>query len=150
MVVRPVTTIHYYVEMKGITQAIFTECSTLQIETEVYEYKEGGVNTHVHRLPGRAKVGNITLKRGMARRTRAASGPWDSRLWDWYQQILIGRVVRTNMSIHLISDTAGERIATWNILDAYPVKWIGPNYKAGDNMIAVETLEIAHGGVTLG
>ena len=150
MVARPVTTVHYYVEMKAITQAIFTECSGLQIETEVYEYKEGGVNTHVHRLPGRAKVGNITLKRGIARRTRATSGPWDSRLWDWYQQILNGRIVRTNLSIHLIHETAGERIATWDILDAYPVKWIGPNYKAGDNVIAIETLELAHGGVALG
>src|SRR4029079_8650692 len=59
------TSNRFYVMIDGTAQAIFTEVSGLQIETEVQEYAEGGNNGFVHRLPGRTRVGNITLKRGI-------------------------------------------------------------------------------------
>jgi phage tail-like protein len=147
---RPFGTLYYYVEMKSLTQAVFAECSALQIETEVYEYKEGGNNTHIHRLPGRAKVGNITLKRGIARPTsQPAAGPWANELWLWYGKILRGTIERHNLSIILFDITRGESVARWNIIGAYPVKWIGPALKAGESTVAIETLELAHAGVML-
>lgn len=150
LISRPFTTLYYYVEMKSLTQAIFSECSPIQIEMETYEYKEGGRNTHVHRLPGRAKVSNITLKRGIARpSTQPAAGPWANELWLWYCQTLQGTIKRHNLSIILFDETYGESVARWNVIGAYPVKWIGPTFKAGDSQIAIETLELAHAGVML-
>jgi phage tail-like protein len=146
---RPFTAFHYYVEIQSVTEAVFSECTGLQVETEVYEYKEGGHNTHVHRLPGRAKAGNITLKRGIARPTTQASGPWDGVLWKWYCQILQGQIVRHNFSILLIDPGAGQEVARWNVYDAYPIKWIGPTLKSSDNAAAIETLELAHRGLQL-
>ena len=55
----------FYVMIDSMAQAVFTELSGLQVETEVMEYAEGGNNDFVHRLPGRTRVGNITLKRGI-------------------------------------------------------------------------------------
>jgi phage tail-like protein len=37
----------------------------------------------------------------------------------------------------------------WNIENAYPAKWTGPQLKADDNTVAVETLELACGAVTI-
>ena len=41
----------------------WTKCEGLSVEYEIQEYKEGGENTFVHRLPGRAKYQNIKLTR---------------------------------------------------------------------------------------
>jgi phage tail-like protein len=151
MPIRPSASFHFYVELKNVTQAVFTECSALQVETEVYEYKEGGFNTQVHRLPGRAKVSNITLKRGLARRSGDLTGPWNDDLWKWYVKVLQGTIERHDLSV-IIYDTANgdRRVATWNIFGAYPVKWVGPAHKTGDNSVAVETLELAHRGLNIG
>jgi phage tail-like protein len=38
----------------------------------------------------------------------------------------------------------------WTFEQAYPVKWSGPQFKADDNAVAVETLELAHEGMKIG
>jgi phage tail-like protein len=52
------------------------------------------------------------------------------------------------MSI-LLFDSTGEQVKCWNIKDAYPVKWTGPDFNTANSQIAVETLEIAHHGFDL-
>ena len=56
----------FYVEIGKLKVAAFTEVSGLQVEITVTEHEEGGNNGFIHRLPGRAKVSNLTLKRGVA------------------------------------------------------------------------------------
>jgi hypothetical protein len=36
----------------------------------------------------------------------------------------------------------------WNFADAYPVKWAGPELRASSNAVAVETVELAHRGIS--
>jgi phage tail-like protein len=55
------TAYHFTVEVEGIAQAQFTECSGLQAEAEVFSYEEGGCNDYVHKLPGRIKFSNLTF-----------------------------------------------------------------------------------------
>ena len=43
----------FVVEIDGVEAARFTESSGLQMTTDVFEYKEGGLNGYTHRLPGR-------------------------------------------------------------------------------------------------
>ena len=62
----PFAAFKFKVEIDGIQEAAFTECSGLEISTDVFEYKEGGLNEFVHKLPGRMKLSNVTLKRGFA------------------------------------------------------------------------------------
>jgi phage tail-like protein len=129
----------FYVIIDKIPQAVFTELSGLQMETEVLEYTEGGNNSYTHRLPGRTKVSNITLKRGMAR---------NNELFKWYlenQQ----KITRRGVSV-VMYDTQGKELMQWAFVGAYPVKWVGPQFTAGGNQTAVETLELAHGGLDLG
>lgn len=134
----PYLSFRFLIEIKGVVEAGFTECSGLQVETEFEEYREGGVNEFVHRLPKMTKYQTITLKRGIT----------DSdSLWKWHQDVVKGKFKRQNGSI-LLMDVSGEEKLRWNFENAYPVKWAGPELKAEQGTIAIETLELVHHGLT--
>jgi phage tail-like protein len=143
------TTMCFYVEIQSLTVAAFSECSLPQMTMETYPYKEGGNNTLTHQLPGRSTQGNVTLKRGLGRRSTQKTGPWDNDLWKWYCDAIQGTIRRHTFSIILYDVRNGERVASWDVIDAYPVKWTGPTFKANESAIAIETLELAHRGVML-
>ena len=130
----------FYVEIDGFTQAVFTEVSGLQLETELTDHEEGGSNGFVHRLPGRSRVSNLTLKRGMTS---------TDEFFRWYLQILQGHISARNLSV-VMYDVRGEELTRWNFQRAYPVKWIGPQFTADGAAVAVETLEFAHHGLIAG
>ena len=45
-------------------------------------------------------------------------------------------------------DPSGEEVAmAWEIKDAFPIKWVGPELNATQNNVAVETLELCHQGM---
>ena len=55
----------FVVDVDGTTIGHFTEVQGLELEIEVESIEEGGVNGFVHKVPGRMKWPNITLKRGI-------------------------------------------------------------------------------------
>ncbi len=115
----------------------FSECSGLQLETEVQDYAEGGFNQYVRKFPGRTKQTNITLKRGIV----------DRLMHDWYLDLIEGTVSLKNGSI-LVHDTSGKNVdIEWQFQRAFPCKWIGPDLNATQNNVAVETVEICHQGL---
>ena len=129
----------FYVQIEGINAAVFTEVGGLQIETAVQEYEEGGKNDMIHRFPGRSKMGNLVLKRGMT---------GTNEFLKWYLQIVAGKIVRRNLSV-IMYDPAGEELLRWDFENAYPVKWVGPQLTAGTGAMAIETLELAHDGLKI-
>lgn len=129
--------LRFYVELDQQRVAVFTELSGLLVETEVMEYAEGGNNNFVHKLPGRTKVSNITLKRGMTE---------SNEFYKWYLQCCMGKIQRRHLSV-LMFDSTGIEIMRWNFTHAYPVKWVGPQFSSSGAMAAVETLELAHSGL---
>jgi phage tail-like protein len=137
--VDPLTTCNFCVEIEGIGQAVFREFSGFEAEVEVYSYEEGGYNFYSRKLPGRTKFSNITLKRGIA--------PSDD-LWLWFQYVASGDVSRRHVSI-VAYDAAHRELRRWNIFNAFPVKWVCPAFRADENAVAIETLELAHEGVTV-
>ncbi len=129
---------HFWVEISGIVEASFTECNGLQVETEIFEYKEGGLNSFVHKLPVRTKYTNLTLKRGFSE---------SAKLWEWYDKTIRGKIERLPISILLYHPSEpGKPVKRWNVLDAYPVKWVGPELKANAGAYLIETLELVHTG----
>ena len=127
-------------ELDGVVQASFSECSGLIAEIEFEERREGGINGFVHRLPRGTKHTNVVLKRGLT----------DSdHLWQWHQDAVDGKLGPKNISIALL-DAAGEERWRWNLERAYPVKWTGPELKADGSAVAIETLELAHHGLKKG
>jgi len=127
----------FFVEIDGIAQAAFSEVSGLDIQLEVQEYKEGGLNSYTHKLPGRVKYSDLTLRHGNA-------GSDD--LWKWYRDVCQGKVERKNLSVVLF-DPAGQEVRRWSFAGAYPVKWKGPELKVETKGVAIDTLVIAHRGL---
>ena len=139
--VDPYITCYFKVEIKGIQEAFFRECSGLEGEIEVLSYEEGGVNDHPHKLPGRAKSPNVVLKRGMT----------DSNdLWQWFSDVTKGvtkgKIERRTVEI-VLCDAKGSEVRRWTFYGAYPIKWTGPSLNSTENAVAIETLELAHEGM---
>jgi phage tail-like protein len=135
-----VSNCRFYVFIDDKEQAIFTEVSGLEVQMDVTEYEEGGRNDFVHRLPGRTKIGTLTLKRGMT---------FSNDFFNWQMQIAQGSIQRRNVSVAMY-DVSGKEIARWNFDKAFPIKWSGPPLQADGTAVAIETLELAHDGLKLG
>ncbi|MFO7168793.1 MAG: phage tail protein [Chloroflexota bacterium] len=125
----------FCVEIDQLAEAMFSECSGLQAETEVFEWEEGGLNSFKHRLPVRTKYPNLVLKRGIA----------TINLWEWYQQVINGALERRNLSIVLYGYSDQPEVR-WNVTGALPIKWSGPTFKSGSTEAAIETFELVHQG----
>lgn len=131
--------LRFWVQIQGVEIAGFSECTGLSVETEVTEYAEGGNNTFTHKLPGRAKYSNITLRRGI--------DPGQD-LFRWFVAAMDGVPnKRKNISIMVYGPKGGAPVKQWDLLQAYPVKWSGPDMKTDAGATAVETLEFAHHGL---
>jgi phage tail-like protein len=127
----------FEVRLDDMPAAGFSECSGLQLDTEIYDYNEGGLNSYVLKFPVRTKQTNIVLKRGIVDRT----------MWDWYYALTLGTIRFRNGSI-LVRDPAGQSVVMeWQFRNAFPCKWHGPDLNATQNAIAVETVELCHQGL---
>ena len=134
------TACRFYVQVEGVAQAVFTEVSGLALELSVEEVEEGGNNAFVHRLPGRCKVSNLTLKRGITK---------SNDFLKWSTKVAQGTIERKNLSV-ILYDLDGSEAMRWTFEQAYPVKWSGPQFKADDTSVAIETVEFAHEGLSIG
>jgi phage tail-like protein len=134
----------FWIELGQIEVAGFTECSGLKSEIETFEYMEGGLNSFTHKLPVRAKYSNITLKRHMDE--HGGDIYKTSELYTWYQKIVSGKFERKNISI-IIYNSIGTEIQRWNLQNAFPCKWSGPDLSTQKGAIAIETVELAHEGL---
>lgn len=61
----PYRSFPFHVEMDGITQAGFSECSLLDTKTDPAEYRKEEEIPVSRKRSGLTKYGNITLKRGI-------------------------------------------------------------------------------------
>lgn len=132
--VDPYRNFNFLVEIDGITQAGFSDCTGFGASNDPIEYREGGFpeNT-VRKLPGQTKYPNITLKWGLT----------DSReLYDWYRDVTKGKIDRKSGSIILI-DLEGKEKIRWNFFEAWPTKWDSVDFSAKGTDVAIETLELA-------
>ena len=128
----------FVVEVDKKAQAAFTECTLPAIEFDVEEVKEGGQNSYTHQLPGRRKAAKISLKSGVGK----------CELLAWYLQNLRGPIIRKLVTVKLL-DPKMNVVMSWQIGDAYPVKWSGPELRTDSNTIAIQTFELVGGEITV-
>lgn len=133
----PLRSFRFRLEIEGIQQAGFSEVSGFDVTTEAVDYREGNEPTHVRKLPGLTKYGNLTLKWGAT----------DSlELFTWRQQIVDGDIVRKNVAI-VVVDESGNDKARFEIAEAWPTKYDPVKLNAKGNEVAIETLELVNEGV---
>jgi len=133
----PFLAFRFKVTFDGFPTAGFSECGGLQMETEVQDFAEGGVNSHTWKFATRSKQTNLTLKRGIV----------DKALWDWYHDITNGTMTFRNATITVLDSAGVNAVMEFQILQSFPVKWVGPELNAAQNNLAVEALDLAHQGL---
>lgn len=133
----PLVSFHFAVDIQGVIQGFFTECSGLGSETEIVEHKvvKDGVEV-VMKIPGRLKWENIVLKRGITS---------NMDVWTWRKQVETGDVsgARRDGSIVMFDQTLSE-VARWNFVRGWPSKVTGPSVKSDSNEIGIEEMTITH------
>lgn len=140
--VDPHATFRFSVQIDGIDEAVFSECTLPDLEIEVHEQKEGGYNMGTHQLPGPVRGGRITLKRGIVT---------SSELLALYMNVAAGNLAGVERQISVVMyDSKLSEVMRWNFLRAYPVKWSGPTFRTDDNNVAIETLELVFSEVLPG
>ena len=138
MATYPYGKFRYKVEIDGITAGGFSEVTGFDASIDVMEYREGDMVQTPMKIPGLKKYGNITLKKGLA----------DSiALYEWLDKGVTGEVERKTITITLL-DATESAVASWRVINAWPIKYTGPDFNATSSEVAVETLEVAHEGMT--
>lgn len=136
----PLPVFHFQVEWGG-TNLGFSEVSGLTIENQAIEYRDGlSPEYSVVKMPGMPKYSNITLKRGIV--------PADNEFYAWLNSAALNKVERRDLVISLLNEEHSP-VMTWKVKNAFPVKVEGPGLKATGNEVAIETIELAHEGLTI-
>jgi len=136
----PIPKFHFQVEWGG-SKIGFTEVSGLDVSTDVIEYREGSSpEFHKIKMPGMQKFSNVTLKRGTFR--------GDNDFYKWFNTISLNTIERRDLVISMLNENH-EPVVVWKVKNAFPVKVQSTDLKADGNEVAIETVEIAHEGLTI-
>lgn len=147
----------FTLDIQGAPAAYFTEVAGLSVHVETIDYREGGGQPAVRKLPGRVSYGEITLKWGLTE---------SKELWDWLMEVVNGNVQRKSVSIILhkpardsnrgsanggkesSAGSGGNEEATrWNLMNAWPSSWRGAHLSGLSQEAAIETLTLVHEGL---
>lgn len=121
--------------LSGNGECSFEEVSGLNVTIATEVMKEGGVNIYTQKLPGRAQYDNLVLKRGIL---------IGSPLIDWvFDAVNDFTFTPKDIEVRLINE-GNTTLMSWYLVNAYPVSLKTEAFRAQDNKLAVETLEIAY------
>lgn len=130
---------NFVLEMGQGNLAWFTEVEDLSIKVKAIDYREGGAQAAVRKLPGRVEYGDITLRWGLTE---------SLVLWEWLMTGVNGKIERREVSIILLKpDGQGEQ-TRWNLHNAWATEWRGAKLDALAQSAAIETLVLTHEGLT--
>ena len=136
----PVAKFHYEVEIDG-TPISFQEVSGLETETTVIEYRHGDSEIFSpNKSAGLIKTSNLVLKKGIFHD--------DDESLELFKAITEEKSYYTQddrMDITVtLFDEQGEAVMSWNITQAFPIKYTGTDLKSDANEVALETIEFAY------
>jgi phage tail-like protein len=117
----------------------FSDVSGLTTEIHISEYRDGNeAESHVRKVPGSHKVGDVTLKRGVVD---------SSDLWAWIKQTETTGILAQRDVIITLRDEAANPVQSWKLRNVVPMKYTGPTLAGkGGGEVAMEELVLAAEG----
>jgi phage tail-like protein len=135
----PLRNFRFRLEIDGLQTAGFSAVSIDPTTTDVIDYREGTDPSHVRKLSGLTRYGNVTLKRGVTT---------SLELYNWHKQIVSGQLATTRKQVAIVvQDEAGADVARYVVSEAWPIKYDPGDLNATGNDVFIETLELANEGV---
>jgi phage tail-like protein len=126
-----------------LCQASFAECDGLEISFDIKTIREGGNNGRQIRLTGPSVFGQLTLKRGMTRKS------FD--LWRWVVAVQRNPALRADTTVVIFDSPAGKQTeqARFVLSRCVPMKLKAPPLNAKDGLVAIEELQVAYESLEL-
>lgn len=138
----PLPAFYFKVEIGNLGEIAFKEVSGLDVEAQVIEYRHGNSpQFSTIKMLSIKKYSNVSLKKGVFIR--------DNKLFDWFNTINMNTIQRETVTISLL-DEEGNPTMVWKLVNAWPTKVTGVSLKSDGNEIAIEQLDLAHEGLTIG
>lgn len=137
--VYPYTKFRFKVEVDNTIVAEVTEVTGFNASVDVKEYREGNERPTTRKIQGLRKFGNIILKTGLI----------DSHvLYDWLSlENEKEAIKRKNVAITLLAEDMSTPLAVWQIENAWPTKYSGPDLNSTASDVAFESVELVHEGL---
>ena len=128
----PLQKFMFRVTVPGLPTGLgFQKVGGLTREVGVVEYLEG-LSKYTHKLPGREKVGEVTLERGSYA---------TKELEAQYKKVLTDSNLRNTVIIEIL-DRFGNAKRTYKLAEAWVSKWEGSDLDASSDDVAIEKLTV--------
>ena len=128
----PLQKFMFRVTVPGLPTGLgFQKVGGLTREVGVVEYLEG-LYQYTHKLPGREKVGEVTLERGSYA---------TKELEAQYKKVLTDSNLRNTVIIEIL-DRFGNTKRTYKLAEAWVSKWEGSDLDASSDEVAIEELTV--------
>lgn len=129
---------NFRIEIGGVEQGHFTDCTNVGAKIDAIRYREGGNAQVEHRIPGRLEYGDVTLRYGLTS---------SMELWDWFLAAVNGQVERRNITIVTLQADGVTEAMRWNLLNCWPSAFRGAPLDAMGNEIAIEAVTLVYEGL---
>jgi len=142
----PYRNFKWEVELDGFTHAGFSKVSGLKHTVQVIDYREGGENEKMHKIPGQSTFDPVTLERGMSN---------NSDFLNWMKQVFDldseggfqgDDNIRRDLVIYL-KNKSGARVVEWTIYRAWPSEKNAGDLDAAGNDVLIESLVLQNEGI---
>jgi phage tail-like protein len=135
----PYRSYNFQIEIPGVGQGYFTNCSEIEMRVEAINYREGGTQQIVRRLQGRVEHGEITLRGGVS----------DSEdLFTWLMNIAKGTIDRRTVNIIVLDTDGVAEKMRWQLADAWPCAWRAKPLDALGRDIYIQELTLVYESIT--
>ena len=136
----PLPKFYFSVDIDDLTDLGFLEISGLEIEADNVSYRHGNDPSFgTIQMPGIKKSGNIILKKGVF----ADDDTYQSLI----SKISLNTYKRMTLVIRLMDENSEPRI-TWEINNAFPLKFTSTDMNSESSEAAIESIEFSHHGIT--
>jgi phage tail-like protein len=133
-VVDPYRAFNFKLEIRGVIEGHFTDCTGLAVRVHPIRYREGGTGQVVRAIPGQVEYAEVSLRYGLTK---------SRELWDWFLKSIQGAVERRNVSVIMLEPNGVDEALRWNLLNAWPSEWRGAALDALGREAAIEELKLA-------
>lgn len=135
----PIPKFYFSVDIDDLTDLSFLEVSGLEVEADNISYRHGNDPSFgTIQMPGVKKSGNLILKKGVFANE------------DLYQSLIskiaLNTYKRMTVVIRLLDENAEPRI-TWQINNAFPLKYSSTDMNSESSEAAIESIEFSHQGI---
>ncbi|MDR2817704.1 MAG: phage tail protein [Oscillospiraceae bacterium] len=120
----------------------FSEVQGLEISHGLIVYRDGNspLNT-VIQFPGLTTYSNVTLKWGAT---------VNVSFYNWVVATAMAgsKLLKSTVVITQLDDDHSTVLATWQLQDAFPYKYVASGFNAAENAFLFEAVELCHQGLT--